>query len=166
MNTVIKESINIELEKQKVYGKLKEIADILHVDVATIYIYDEKRRELILWCSYGLERDSWGTRIPINRGLVGKCAREMRPISVKEPSKHPDFYYVEGSGEEKYQSFLAIPVTQEGKLLGLFVVQTIEMKFFLSEEIRIIWAGAERFVKEILKLQKIGGEQRWKKASF
>lgn len=109
----------------------------MKVDVVTIYIYDDSKKELILWCSYDLDKSSWGTRIPITRGLVGKCAREMKPISVKEPFKHPDFYYVPGLGEEKYQSFLAIPIVENGDLKGIFVVQTIEMKFFLSPEIRL-----------------------------
>ena len=159
----IDEIIEKVMEKDRLFLKLKDIAHFLGVDVATIYIYDEFRKELILWCSYGLDKASWGTRIPISRGLVGKCAREMKPISVKEPHRHPDFYYVPGSGEEKYQSFLAIPIVKNGDLLGVFVVQTIEMKFFLSHEIKFIWANAEKFITEIFsflkqKNKKGGGE--------
>ncbi len=151
------------MDKDRLFLKLKDIAHFLKVDVVTIYIYDGSKKELILWCSYGLDKSSWGTRIPITRGLVGKCAREMKPISVKEPFKHPDFYYVPGSGEEKYQSFLAIPIVENGDLKGIFVVQTIEMKFFLSPEIRFIWTNADRFIREIFsfikqKNKKDGGE--------
>jgi len=77
----IDEIIEKVMEKDRLFLKLKDIAHFLGVDVATIYIYDEFRKELILWCSYGLDKASWGTRIPISRGLVGKCAGEMGPIS-------------------------------------------------------------------------------------
>jgi hypothetical protein len=49
----IDEIIEKVMDKDRLFLKLKDIAHFLGVDVATIYIYDEFRKELILWCSSG-----------------------------------------------------------------------------------------------------------------
>lgn len=122
-------------EQYSVFEELSELADEIKVDVVSLYIFDQKSNSLLLFSSYGLDKKSWGTKIPLSRGLVGKCAREKKPLSVKNPMKHPDFYYVPGSGEEKYSTLIAFPVVDGNNLLGVIVIQTIEMRNYTFDDI-------------------------------
>jgi phosphotransferase system enzyme I (PtsP) len=122
------------------YDQLKKLAGDLHLDVLSVYLLDEKREELELIESYGLFEEAVGARIPITKGLVGRCARTGLPVAVKNPANDPDFYYLPGSGEERLHSFLALPIKDDGdKLKAVVVAQTIEAKVFKLSEIERIY---------------------------
>ncbi|MCS7298477.1 MAG: GAF domain-containing protein [Spirochaetia bacterium] len=136
-------------EQMEVYNDLHNLADEIGVDVVSVYYFSKVDKSLVLFASYGLDMDSWGSRINIDKGLVGKCAREMKPLSVKNPMNHPDFYYLPGSGEEKYKTFISFPITEKGELLGVLVIQTIEMRSFRFEEISKMYDIAYKHIPYI-----------------
>ncbi|MCX8029039.1 MAG: GAF domain-containing protein [Brevinematales bacterium] len=141
---------NVILKEQvEVYEDLSKLAQEISVDVVSVYYFDKADKSLVLFASYGLDRESWGSRIPIDRGLVGKCARDKKPLSVKNPIKHPDFYYLPGSGEEKYQTFISFPIVEKGELLGVMVIQTVEMRNFSFDEIMKMYDTAYKHIPYI-----------------
>lgn len=123
---------------------------VLHlgVDVCTLYHFDEARRELALVASHGLGEGAVGYRMPIDVGLTGRVARTRRPVSAKHPAQHPDFHYVEGSGEERFHSFLGIPLLRFSDLLGVVVVQTVEPKVFLMRDIEELYRVGKALIGE------------------
>lgn len=111
------------------------LAAELSVDVCSLYIPTEAGRDLELVATHGLHPSVVGTRIPIEKGLVGKVARTRRVVAVKEPETHADYYHVAGSGEEHYRTFLGIPVMRDERITGVLVVQTKHSHMYLLEEI-------------------------------
>jgi signal transduction protein with GAF and PtsI domain len=109
------------------------LAADLHVDVCSLYRIDGD--ELVLEASHGLSPSALGYRIPITSGLTGRVARTGRIVATKHPERDPDFHPVTGSGEERCQTYLGVPIRDDGKVTGVLVVQTFEPHVFDLEEI-------------------------------
>lgn len=105
----------------------KLIADRFYVDVCSIYIFNGERNCLSLAATAGLSEDSVGNIcMSLDEGLTGLVLEEMKPVYVNNPARHPRYKYFEGSGEEKYHSYLGLPIVYHGEALGVFVIQTVE----------------------------------------
>ena len=61
---------------------------------------------------------------PLNEGLAGLVAEQVRPVAVEQVENHPRFKYFSEAGEDAYQSFLGVPLIDRGVLQGVLVVQT------------------------------------------
>ena len=116
------------------------LAQDLGVDVCSLYKLDPTGTQLTLVATHGLSQSSVGYRMPISLGLTGRVARIKKVVAVKDPMSHPDYHHVVGSGEERYKTFLGIPIHGKEGLLGVLVVQTIEPHLFLLQEIAQIHA--------------------------
>ena len=103
------------------------IADKFGVDVCSIYIFDEAKNRLSLAATVGLSEDMVGKiYMGLDEGLTGLVLNRMRPLFVKDPARHPRYKYFEGSGEERYHSFLGLPLIYHGEALGVLVIQTAD----------------------------------------
>ena len=106
---------------------VKLIADKFSVDVCSIYIFDAAKNRLSLAATVGLSEDMVGKiYMSIDEGLTGFVLKRMRPLFVTDPARHPRYKYFEGSGEERYHSFLGLPLVYHGEPLGVLVVQTAD----------------------------------------
>ena len=103
------------------------IAQKFCVDVCSIYVFDEDRKCLSLVATFGLREEMVGKiRMRLNEGLTGLVIEGMKPVFVKNPARHPRYKYFEGSGEERYHSFLGLPLIYHGEALGVLVIQTVD----------------------------------------
>jgi len=55
-------------------------------------------------------------------------------VAVDQVSRHPRYKFFGESGEEKFQSFLGVPLIDRGVLQGVLVVQTVDARIFDQEE--------------------------------
>ncbi len=115
------------------------IATRFHTDVCSVYLLEPDRANLVLAATVGLRPESIGcVRMALNEGLAGLVADQMRPVAVENASKHPRFKYFREAGEDNYQSFLGVPLTDRGILQGVLVVQTTESRTFVADEVRTL----------------------------
>ncbi len=106
---------------------VKLIADKFDVDVSSIYIFDAAKNRLSLAATVGLSPAMVGKiYMSIDEGLTGLVLKRMRALFVKDPASHPRYKYFEGSGEEKYNSYLGLPLIYHGEALGVLVIQTVD----------------------------------------
>ena len=119
------------------------IASRFKTDVCSVFLLEPDRANLVLAATVGLRPESVGSvRMGLNEGLAGLVAERVRPVAVEEASKHPRFKYFRETGEDSYQSFLGVPLTDRGILQGVLVVQTAEPRTFRSEEVSALTAVA------------------------
>jgi len=105
----------------------KLIADKFCVDVCSIYVFDGDKDCLSLVATVGLREEMVGKIcMGVHESLTGLVLEEMKPVFVKNPVLHPRYKFFEGSGEEKYHSFLGLPLVYHGEILGVLVIQTLE----------------------------------------
>jgi signal transduction protein with GAF and PtsI domain len=80
-------------------------------DVCSAYLLEPDRSNLVLAATLGLHPRCIGTlRMPLHEGLAGLVAEQVRPVAVDDVKKHPRFKYFSEAGEEKYHSFLGVPL--------------------------------------------------------
>ncbi len=110
------------------------IADALGAEVCSIYLLRDPRT-LELCATEGLNPDAvHQTRLRIGEGLVGRVAREARPVNTPDATKSRGFRYMPETGEEIFSSFLGVPIQRLGEMLGVLVVQTKEARTFTDDE--------------------------------
>jgi len=116
-----------------------DIHDALDVDVCSIYINDKIHQHYTLMATYGLNPDAVGAiSIGYDEGLVGLVGERSEPLNIENASTHPRFKYIPESGEERYHSFVGIPVIQQGDLLAVLVVQQISPRRFDDQDIAFL----------------------------
>ncbi len=128
ISKVISESI----DRQVVLDEIAKILALrLDCQVCSIYIHDESTNELVLKSTFGLNPDSADKiRLKPGAGITGTSFVQNEIINVASPDKHPQYVFFADSGEEKYKSFLSIPLTAGGHCVGVLNLQRLAEKRF------------------------------------
>ena len=120
--------------QQRLDKIVEVIARDLVAEVCSIYV---KRAGdvLELFATHGLMKEAvHGTRLRVGEGLVGDIAAYSRPLALPDAQKHPRFAYRPETGEERYKSFMGVPVLRGGRVLGVLVVQNQTTRDYAEEE--------------------------------
>ncbi len=121
------------------------IAARFRTDVCSAYLLEPDRSNLVLAATLGLRQSSVGRlRMPVSEGLTGLVAEQVRPIAVVDAPNHPRFKYFKEADEDRFHSFLGVPLIDGGVLLGVLVVQTVEPRLFTEAEIRMLTDAASQ----------------------
>ena len=118
------EVLNLSSPAEQLRKITDTISAIVEIDVCSLYLVDANG-DMVLMATHGLAQTG-PVRIPAGCGLVGLVATSRHSINVPLASAHPNFYYVEGTQEERFPSFCGIPLVHYGKVIGVLVVQRAE----------------------------------------
>ena len=111
------------------------IADAMGVEVCSIYLFRDAET-LELCATEGLRPEAvHKTRMRMGEGLVGRVARDKRPINTPDAPAERGFRYMPETGEERYSSFLGIPIQRLGESMGVLVVQSKEKRAYSDDEV-------------------------------
>jgi phosphotransferase system, enzyme I, PtsP len=111
----------------------------LDIAVCSIYLKSPRTGRLVLMASEGLHKESVGqVEMDVSEGLVGLVASRAEPINLENASEHPRYRYFPETGEERFLSFLGVPIIQQRKLLGVLVVQHHEARRFDDEHVSFL----------------------------
>ncbi len=117
------------------------IVQRMETEVCSIYLLEHKNTRLTLCATMGLDEDSVGkVSMGIDEGLTGLVIEQMRPVKVVDAQTHPRYKYFPETGEERFHSFLGIPLTEKRAPIGVLVVQTSRRREFSPDEIRLLKA--------------------------
>src|SRR6202140_1637101 len=127
------------------------IARSLEVEVCSLYLFDPQHERLVLRATIGLDRDSVGrVSMRISEGLGGLAIESNSPVVVEDAMSHARYKYFPETGEERYHTFLGVPIYDGRKRpLGVLVAQTLERRKFSKSEIRLLSTAANQ-VAQIL----------------
>ena len=131
------------------------IARGMEVEVCSLYLFDPQHERLVLRATLGLDRDSVGrVSMRVSEGLVGLAIESLSPVVVEDSMSHPRYKYFPETGEERYHTFLGVPV-QEGrqKPIGVLVVQTLRRRKVSKEEIRLLRTAASQVAQILTHFQ-------------
>ena len=127
----------------------KLIADKFCVDVCSIYVFDGDKNCLSLVATVGLREEMVGKIcMGVHESLTGLVLEEMKPVLVKNPVLHPRYKHFEGSGEERYHSFLGLPLVYHAEILGVLVIQTLDETAIDESDIPIFSMIASQIASE------------------
>lgn len=111
------------------------IADSMGTEVCSVYLLRDSDT-LELCATEGLAPEAVHvTRMRLGEGLVGRVARDARPINTPNAPAARGFRYMPETGEERYSSFLGVPIQRLGERLGVLVVQSKEERSYSEDEL-------------------------------
>lgn len=116
-------------------GVVNKISDSLHLDIVSIYLWDNELESLVLKRSKGLRLNPDKPIIlKPGEGLTGTVYKEKKPFVVTKASEHPAYKYFPEIGEKKYESYIGVPVMLHNKCLGVLVGQTTQERIINPAE--------------------------------
>ena len=125
---------------------VEAIAEGMQAEVCSLYLFDAQRERLVLRATVGLDRDSVG-RVSMrpSEGLVGLVVEKDEPVAVTDAISHERYKYFPETGEERYHTFLGVPV-QEGrqKPIGVLVAQSLARRKYTRTEITLLRTAASQ----------------------
>jgi len=111
------------------------IADSMETEVCSVYLFrDEETLELC--ATEGLAQESvHQTRLRLGEGLVGRVAKYKKVVNTPNAPAAKGFRFMPETGEERFTSFLGIPVQRLGETLGVLVVQSRDARQYSADEV-------------------------------
>lgn len=121
------------------------IRNAMHSEVSSVYLYDAETKRYVLMATKGLNQDAVGrVSLGSSEGLVGLVGSREELLNTEDAPGHPRYVYLSETGEEKYHSFLGVPIIHHRRLMGVLVVQQQERrKFDESEEAFLVTMSAQ-----------------------
>ena len=117
------------------------VAERLDMEVCSIYRYDAEAKQLHMVVTRGLDPASVAAvSMGIEEGLTGFAIQKGEPVMAIDALAHPRYKYFPETGEERYHSFLGVPIVDRREALGVLVVQTSRRRRFTRDEVRLMKA--------------------------
>lgn len=133
---------------------VETVAEHLSMEVCSIYLYDRQVQQLTLFATTGLDASSVGkVSMGVDEGLTGIVVQTLEPVMAIDALAHPRYKYFPETGEEKYHSFLGVPVVDRGQPVGVLIVQTSRRRRFTPAEVRLLKAIAVPVAGILARLQ-------------
>ncbi len=124
---------------------VSSVRGAMGTEVCSVYLLDERASRYVLMATEGLNAEAIGNvSLGITEGLVGQVGLREEPLNLDDAAAHPKFYYLPETGEERYNSFLGVPIMHRRKILGVLVVQQRDKRRFdESEEAFLVTVSAQ-----------------------
>ncbi|MDP1541127.1 MAG: phosphoenolpyruvate--protein phosphotransferase [Moraxellaceae bacterium] len=118
---------------------VRSVRDATHTEVCSVYLLDDRTERLVLMATEGLNANAIGmVSLAFDEGLVGLCATREEPINLQDAPNHPRYRYFPETGEEHYNAFVAVPIMNRRKVLGVLVVQQRTNRRFDEGEVAFL----------------------------
>lgn len=101
------------------------VSDVTRADSVFIYLYDEKRKHLILMASkHPHEKELGAVTLKAGEGITGWVARENKPVAIaKNAYEDKRFKTFDVLPEDRYEAFLSVPIVYKKNPIGVINVQ-------------------------------------------
>lgn len=123
---------------------VERVSSAMATEVCSVYLLDETNKQYVFMATRGLNPEAIGkVRLNLNEGLVGYVVERAEPVNLEDAQSHPRNHYIKEIGEDRFHSFLGVPIIHSRKILGVLVVQQQEARRYdESEEAFLITLSA------------------------
>jgi diguanylate cyclase (GGDEF)-like protein len=157
-------NVKAALERQNAFDGLVEIIDqTVHAHTYALFLVETTGNGEALILRAIRSRSEYGTRrvgeilvestdVAVQRNIIDACARDKRVHYYPEmgfPSMNLGYY----STNVPVQSFLTLPIVQEGRAIGVLAVDSLERDAFPPEVQDVLENSAPSFVQIIKNIQ-------------
>ena len=124
---------------------VRRVRDATGTEVCSVYMRDPDSDRFVLQATEGLNPEQIGVAsLAAGEGLVGLVAEREEPVNLDDAESHSSFRFLPDLGEERYHSFLGVPIIHQREVLGVLVVQqTDQRRFDESEEAFLVTMSAQ-----------------------
>ncbi len=112
------------------------VARRMRTDVCSIYLLEGETDRLVLKATRGLSKASINrTSMKTSEGLCGLVVESRDMVMTDNAPAHPRYKYFKETREERFLSFLGLPLFERNTPIGMIAVQTCEARRFNEDEI-------------------------------
>ncbi|MFN8484680.1 MAG: GAF domain-containing protein [Anaerolineae bacterium] len=117
----------------------RRTSQVMGMDSCSIYLLGDNPKGLVLKASTGLNRAAIGRGfLHLGEGLTGWAVLHNQAAWSSEAHRDPRFHYVPGTDEARFSSLLAVPLVNQGHVVGAINVQTRPRHEWSEEEIELL----------------------------
>ena len=146
---------------------VKIVTAMTVADSVFIYLFDEKKENLVLMASKTAHQKELGKVIlKIGEGITGWVARENKPVAIKTHAyKDPRFKSFDVLPEDRYEAFLSVPIIYKGKAIGVVNVQHKRQQDYAKATLDLIKTIAQQ-VGGVIEHARLYEQTRQKALQF
>src|SRR5437773_1224098 len=118
----------------------KMIVEVLGSDSCLIYLYDEQEHSLVLSESHNPHPGAVGNvKLKLGEGITGWVGAHKKTVAIsKKAYEDPRFKSFSSLPEDKYESFLSVPILSKGELTGVINLQRKKVHEYSDSEIELL----------------------------
>ncbi|MEN8129032.1 MAG: phosphoenolpyruvate--protein phosphotransferase [Pseudomonadota bacterium] len=126
------------------------VKEALSIDACAVYLTDVECNQYVLMAADGFHQASIGeVRIDRQDGLLGLVGERRELMTVTDAATHPRYLPSTATGEERYQSFLGVPLIHYHHVLGVLVAWKRAPGQFDKDEVTFFLTIAAQLAKAI-----------------
>jgi phosphotransferase system enzyme I (PtsP) len=124
---------------------VERVRDAMGTEVCSVYMRDPDTGRYVFQATKGLNSEQVGAAsLAPGQGLVGLVAEREELVNLEDAESHPSFQFLPDLGEERYHSFLGVPIIHQREVLGVLIVQqAAQRRFDESEEAFLVTMSAQ-----------------------
>ena len=139
----------------------RRTAGVMGMDSCSIYLLDADGERLVLKATTGLAAGAVGqAQLRLGEGLTGWAAQEGTAVAVADAERDPRYKFLPETEETRFQSLLAVPLINQGRVIGAMNVQTRTHHEFPSDEVELLSLIADLAAGALEKAMLYEGMQR------
>ena len=136
-------------------------AGVMGMDSCSLYLLEEGGERLVLKATTGLAAEAVGqAQLRLGEGLTGWAAKSGEPVAVADAAQDPRFKFLPETQETRFQSLLAVPLINQGRVIGAMNVQTRLHHGFAGDEVELLGLIADLAAGALEKAMLYEGMQR------
>ena len=146
---------------------VKMVNEMTQADSVFIYLYDEKKKNLVMMASKAPHKKMLGKiNLKTGEGITGWVAQENKPVAIKKNAyQDPRFKNFDVLPEDKYEAFLSVPIVYKAKVSGVINVQHKMPQEYTSTSVNLINKIAKQ-VGGVIEHAKLYEETKKKAIQF
>ncbi len=156
------------LELSLILSEVVKIVNKITVcDSVFVYLVDNKEKDLVLMASKTPHLKELGKIVlKIGEGITGWVAREGRIVNIKEGAyKDKRFKSFDVLPEDKYESFLSVPIVYRTKVTGVLNIQHKKPYLYAPKTVNLLAMIAKQ-VSGVIENARLYNETKKKAAQF
>jgi phosphotransferase system enzyme I (PtsP) len=124
---------------------VERVRNAMGTQVCSVYMHDPDTGRYVFQATKGLNSEQVGAAsLAPGQGLVGLVAEREELVNLEDAESHPSFQFLPDLGEERYHSFLGVPIIHQREVLGVLIVQqAAQRRFDESEEAFLVTMSAQ-----------------------
>lgn len=124
LRTIIQEVNGAKDLQESLEIIVSRVQKAMNTEVCSVYLLDPETNRYFLMATEGLYKASVGkVSLGHSEGLIGLVGSREEPINLEDAPSHPRYRYFPETGEERFKSFLGVPIIHHRRVLGVLVVQ-------------------------------------------
>src|SRR2546425_1217419 len=132
-------TISSSLELDSVLNNLVQVTcQAFTYEQGGILLADERSGDLVVEATYGYSPATRGYRIPAGKGITGSVQRTGKPEIVSDVRRDPRYIGI----TERVVAEIAVPLISEGRVIGVFNLESTRRGAFGKRDLHILTALA------------------------